>query len=757
MRLLSLIAALLAVAAPAAARADDASAPATAAALFVELVVNGQAGGALVRLAREGGRLLVDAAELRAAGVVVRGADAVDVTRLAGARATYDAPGQRLLLDLPPALLPTRRVTAPADAPTSPVVDAGALLNYDLYLQAADGRVSASLWTEQRAFGRFGSLSNAGVIRTGHMGRGGYLRYDTRYRLVDEGRALELTAGDLITRALPWSTAVRIGGVQVSRDFAVRPDLVTSPLPSFAGEAAVPTGVDLFINGYRQNRAQVAPGRFVLESVPVVNGAGEARIVTTDAVGRQIATVIPFYVAPELLRPGLTDFSVELGALRRDYGLRSFGYARAVASASARRGVTARLTLSGHAEAARGMWGAGAGAAWSPGLWGALSGSAAASRARGRTGTQLNAGYTYAGRGFSFGAEHMERSRGFDDLGGFDLGRFTGSARSDRASLSVLLPGLGSVGAGYVASRSRDGERARLASASWSAPVGRRASAFGALDYDVDRRAVSAQLRLVAALGGGVASAGIARSPGGGARLQASLARTTPTDGGFGYGVDGAYGARGPFLGQATATWRARAVQLEAGAAARGGARSVWGSAAGSVAVLDGRAYLANALPGAFAIVATGMSRVPVYYENQRMGLTDGGGRLFVPTVAAHHPGRFAIDPVGLPLGQVAERTEARVTLRAGTGAVIRLPVAVRRSATARIVDAAGAPLAPGTPAILTGGRAAVVGWDGVIVIGDATGAVEIAARTAAGRCAARVDVPGGPGFLPDLGVVTCR
>lgn len=69
-------------------------------------------------------------------------------------------------------------------------------------------------------------------------------------------------AGDLVSGALPWSNAVRLGGVQLSRDFAVRPDLVTYPLPQFAGEAAVPSSVDLFINGYKSSSADLQPGPY---------------------------------------------------------------------------------------------------------------------------------------------------------------------------------------------------------------------------------------------------------------------------------------------------------------------------------------------------------------------------------------------------------------------------------------------------------------------------------------------------------------
>ncbi|GGB28492.1 fimbriae protein [Sphingomonas metalli] len=769
MRLFLLLAALIGWATPvAAAPAEGVPPPAAVAAgpaqLFVELVVNGQANGALAGLVIDRDALLVEATALHGAGIATPAATGtIDVAHMTGLRATYDAPEQRLLLDVDPALLPLRRISAPAGQAMAPTIDTGFVLNYDLFAQAARGVRSIALSTEQRVFGRFGTVSNTGVLTAGGpRARRGYVRLETRYRRVDEDRALELNAGDLITRVLPWNGAVRIGGAELSRNFALRPDLITVPLPSFAGEAAVPTGVDLFIDGYRQSRAEVAPGRFVLDSVPVVNGAGEARIVTTDAVGRQIATVIPFYVAPELLRPGLTDFSTAAGFLRRGFGLRSFDYARAVATASARHGLTRHLTLSGHAEGTRGLANGGVGAAWSPGLWGALNGALSVSRAAGRTGRQLTLGYSFTSRRLSLGAEHVERSAGYRDIAGFDLARFAGSRRSDRVSASLPVSGFGSVGIGYVSTRAGDGLRARLASASASVPIGRAASAFAAVDYDFGRHAVSAQLRLVLPFGRtGVASAGLVRAPDGSGRMQASVARTPRPAGGIGYAADLAADTRGEVLGQASASWRTERMQVEVGGATNGGARSGWAGVTGSVAMLDGHVFAARALPGAFAVVQTGMARVPVYYENQAMGQTDRGGRLFVPNVVAYQPARFAIDPIDLPLGTVADRTETRAAIRAGTGGIVRLPVAVRRSVTARIVDRAGVPLPPGTLARLDGdgaSRSAPIGWDGILLIEALTGRVTVSARTAdGGACRATMAIAAAGAPMADLGAVPCR
>ena len=53
--------------------------------------------------------------------------------------------------------------------------------------------------------------------------------------------------------------------------------------------------------------------------MPYINGAGQATVITTDALGRRVNTTVPFYVASNLLQTGMSDFSVSTGLLRRNY------------------------------------------------------------------------------------------------------------------------------------------------------------------------------------------------------------------------------------------------------------------------------------------------------------------------------------------------------------------------------------------------------------------------------------------------------
>src|SRR5262249_15236017 len=156
--------------------------------------------------------------------------------------------------------------------------------------------------------------------------------------------------GDVTTGSLPWTTAVRLGGITIAKNFRMRPDLVTYPLPEFAGQAAVPTTVDLLINGQPRLSSDVAPGPYAIDVMPFVNGAGSATLITTDALGRQISTTLPFYVATSLLQQGLVDYSASAGLLRSQFGQQSFGYGAPAASGTLRYGFSNSITFEGHGE-----------------------------------------------------------------------------------------------------------------------------------------------------------------------------------------------------------------------------------------------------------------------------------------------------------------------------------------------------------------------------------------------------------------------
>ena len=92
---------------------------------------------------------------------------------------------------------------------------------------------------------------------------------------------------------------------------------MTFPVPAFLGQAALPSTIDLYVDGLRQYSSQAPAGPFQLDSMPIVNGAGNAQVVVTDALGRQQTYDFSFYTSNQLLRAGLSDWSLDSASCAR--------------------------------------------------------------------------------------------------------------------------------------------------------------------------------------------------------------------------------------------------------------------------------------------------------------------------------------------------------------------------------------------------------------------------------------------------------
>ncbi|MGE0973418.1 fimbria/pilus outer membrane usher protein (plasmid) [Klebsiella sp. WOUb02] len=281
----------------------------------------------------------------------------IDVNELPQVRTEYDSVHQQLKLTVPTNWLPVQDITNDSMLNhVQAVSNPGMLFNYDAYyLKSYGGGQTLSVLLEPRLFSSYGYLTSTGTwqrkITYNDGSDDGYLRYDTYWRYSDEDHLISYQLGDFISDSLTWSNSVRMGGIRISRNFSIRPDLVTYPLLQYSGTTTVPSSVDLFINGYKASSSNLNPGPYTLTNVPYINGSGEATVVTTDALGRQVVTTIPFYVANSLLREGFSDFDASFGALRTNYGTKNADYSHGASSLIYRYGLTHSLTISGHTEA----------------------------------------------------------------------------------------------------------------------------------------------------------------------------------------------------------------------------------------------------------------------------------------------------------------------------------------------------------------------------------------------------------------------
>jgi outer membrane usher protein len=706
--------------------------------LYLELILNGKSSGEVIPVKYAQGRFYLPRGTLQGLGLKTPGEAQEIIAVDSVVEVTYDSNAQQLLLTAPADQLPTQYIQGQNQGKQlAAVSDPGILINYDAYAsrpQQQEGRYLA-LTSELRGFGRFGILSNTGIYkhRLGgqrNTSQEGYLRYDTQWRYSDEARMLTYQVGDLITGSLPWSSSVRLGGIQLARNFTLRPDLVTYPLPQFAGQAAVPSAVDLFINSYKTRTTQVNPGPFTMETVPFINGAGQATVVVTDAQGKTVSTTLPFYVASKLLKKGLVDYSASIGALRRDYGIQSFSYKDAAASGLIRYGVFDFLTVEGQAEGAQGLSVAGAGVGAKLGILGvlniatrqsnanapALSGAAFTQAGQSERGEQNVFGYSYSGNYISVSAQRMLNSAGFVDLGGYRTSSRP-NRRSDVFSTSVNLGYAGSVGTGYFLTQAMDNSRARLVNISYSNSLWKNINLYAAMNRAIGTKGYNAQLQITIPFNDlGSVSASVNQNAARQRSQQLNYNRSIPSDGGFGWNL--AYGHAEKNYQQASLAWRNRHFQVQGGAYGITDNRTAWGEVNGSVVMMNGEMYAANQVNDAFVLVSTDYPKVPVYYENQLIGAADKDGYVLVPSVGSHYPGQFAIDTLQLPANVRIPKVEQQLAVRERSGALLRLPVQKVYAASMILQDVLDQPLPRGSLVRLQGSNyQTYVGWNGWVYV----------------------------------------
>lgn len=702
--------------------------------LYLEVFINGsRTSSGLVQVQQTGLRFRIESELLRRMNV--RNAqpegEQVSLDTLPGVTTEYDSLGQRLFIDVPPEWLPTQHLQGQAREQPTVEDGTGYLLNYDLYTANTQSTSSASLWSEARYFGALGIVSSTGIYRRGTGGgsanspsmsglSSGFVRYDTQWTRTRPDEVTQTVYGDHVTGALPWSNAVRLGGVQWSRNFGVRPDLVTYPLPAFAGQAAVPSAVDVFINGFRAANYTAAPGPFTLGGLPSVTGAGTASVVTTDAQGRQVTTSIPFYVSPALLRPGWTDYSLSIGALRRAFGVRSFAYGEPLASGVYRQGLTDAFTAEAQAQWGKDLRVAGVGGLARLAQWGVASvsgtyGQNARAGPGGGAGWQVSAGYQYQAPTAGISLQQTQRTRGYADASTYAGDGFILPRRTRQLDLYLRL-GRGTANAGWLDQSQPSGQRNRLAYAGYSVSVGPQSFLALTAGRGVETGDTQLRLQFTYMLGERTNLQMAAARYGQGMHWQVNAQRNTPTDGGVGWSLGRDFGAGSARSSQASAQYRSDLATVQAGIYGTSGQLTRFAGATGSLGLMDGYAFASNRISDGFALVSTqGVPDVPIDFNHQRIGTTNSQGYLLVTDVPAYFKNRYAIDPLTLPADVHTPVLERQVMVSRGKGALVQLPVMRIRTATITLVDTDNAPLPPGTSLLHEQGNVpTVVGWDGV-------------------------------------------
>lgn len=698
--------------------------------MFAQVWVNEVDTGLVVAFARRGNDLSATGDDLRAVGLgIAAGSAPVPLRTIAGLSYRIDEATQTVRMSVATAGMRNADI-APSKVRADDVQPVwGGLLNYSIY---GDDTGTGGVTGELRLFGPAGTLSSGMLVRR-QSGRQGLTvqRLETRYVFEDPGAARRLTVGDFIGSDGSAEGAIRGGGIQLTTDFTLQPDLVTAPMPRLSGGNGVPSTIDLYVDGVHRLTENVQAGRFAMSSLPMVDGAGRISLLVRDVLGHESVQQLSFYGSRQLLRTGLTASSVQVGLLRTQAFAAGDHYGAAFASSTIRRGLSDRLTGEARLAVAGEVQVAGAGMTGKIGEVAIVSLTGDLSRSANAEGGQASLAIRRDDRHVSVFAIAQKTFGRFETLANPGLS-MRGWKLQAGASWQARAFGSLSLSATLLAS---DYSRSRILAASWARPVGRRLSAFvNVVQTRVGRSELLISAGLTMSLSPRSSASLQTSSDRRGASGALSWSRSGDVDGGVDMraGISSA-GGQSRLLGGAT--MRGSSGQIGADVQLNQHGVATRAFASGAAVWLGGRPILTANVGQSFAVVQTGQPGVDVTLENRPAGRTGRDGSLLLPNLPANAPARIALDYDGVDLDHEAARVDMVARTHGSGGAIVAMPIRLVKAATIHIVKPDGTPMPMGAVVRRPEGREDVVGYDGIAYLTDIEDVVSADIRDGASHC----------------------
>lgn len=639
----------------------------------------------------------------------------------------------------------------------------GGFLNYDLIAARMPGTGaemtnSISGQLEVGTFNRWG-VGTTTLVRPVAVTDASLIRLDTTWTYDRPDQLASLRFGDSISGTSSWSGAVHFGGLQWSTDFSTQPGFLTTPLAGFRGEAVLPSTIDLYVNDALRLQTSVPPGPFSIHNLPVISGQGAAQIEVRDVLGQQQLITVPYYASPNLLRPGLSSFSYEVGAARDNYGLSSNAYGRSLAVGTERYGFSDTFTGEVHAEVLPAQQTVGLGGVWLAHGLAVLSASIATSHSSRGDAPLLQLGVDRESHTFSFGASARFAGEGYVQLG--MLPAELAPVRIMRGYFSFPTPARGSVSVNYIQEDYRDQAPAHLLSTQASWPLSHNGflslTAMKPLRGGISGSGATVGINLIFSLGERRSVSSSASRQNGSDQEQVQMQQNLPAGRGLGYRV--AVGAGAADSWDATLNYQTDFGTYNLRSARDDNQTGYSAEAEGGVALLDDDFFLSRRINQSFAVVRVGdYPNVRVYADNQEVAVTDSGGEALVPRIRAYERNPVSIEQADLPLDTELGALEQNAIPNRRSGVLVNFDVKPSQGAVLVLVREDGTPVPAGAVARFAGSAGEFpVGMRGETYVTGLSKSTPVRVTWPSLECEAMVEFVPSPDPLPTLGPITCR
>jgi len=647
--------------------------------------------------------------------VLYRGQRWYPLHSVPGFKAQFDFSSQALALLFSPAAFAATRlgseiINRPALSPIEPAL----FVNLDASFTSTSLRAAPSL-QELGMLTEVGFSSRWGVFSSSYLGQNlsnstptaprSWRRLETSYNLDLPAQNLSLRLGDSSTRSGLWGSSVYFGGIQLSRNFGLTPGFISQPIPSLSGTASAPSTIELYINDALRQVSNVPTGPFAIDNFPLITGGGNARIVVKDVLGRETVVVQPFFTHADLLEQGLSDWSIEAGAVRRNLGGTNAEYGKHFASGMLRYGMSRNFTLESRAEFSSSMQNAGIGASYTL-PWETL-GQAAVVLSRDKN---LGSGHYWMlnmqrdNLQHAFALQLSAASRNYRHIG-LDLNTLPNRSEfsahysyraNSRNSLGLALARISTYDRGTLSSYS----------ANYSLRLGQNSTlTFTATRVTGSSSGTSLGLSLTVPLDGQLVwASSLTRKPDQ-TEGYTSISKGLRTETGLGWralsGIrEGAGYAEGGLYYQGSKAL------LTADVSAAAAQKTIRLGAQSAIVFMDGRLFASRRIQDSFALVeVAGYPNVGVGFQGSTLTRTNSEGVALLSRLLAYQNNSIRLNPSELPINAELDTIEQIAVPAARSGVKVVFPVRSGRGALVRIVLDDGEPAPAGAQIELIGDK----------------------------------------------------
>lgn len=653
----------------------------------------------------------------------------------------YDAPNQNLFINTASGNLSSYNLSANSQGvdtagELSPAINA-MVINYTAFNSTTNtnGMVSGGLNLLYTT--GLGSLYSNSLYNFSYKGSNDnkpIVRLDSGWQYIDNEKVRSYLFGDYVSNTTEWSNSLRLTGIQISSAYSKRPDVITAALPQFSGSAALPSSLDLYVDQQKVYSTNVPSGPFDIKSLPYVNGS-DVSLVTTDTNGRQVRTEAKYYFSPNILQRGLSEYSLDIGIPRYDFGRASNHYDNDVvfSAGSLRYGLTDRLTASTHIEnSSDGLNNAGLGIAKSFWGMGVINADIAGSQYKNSMGGLTLVGIeSRLSPKLTANASYQRTYQDYYDLARVSQKRYQASTTMEsnintvspyastiaRGGLNYRLFSQLNISTNYNSIVYRN-DTYRTVSLNLSGNITSTNSFYLTLNKNLrDSHDVSAFLTYQYQPRNDINLTSNYSNNAGTSSLRQQFDKlSTSSQNSLNYG--GYYQTakqEDSFGGYASVNTRYNSLTLDFARAAQNYQAN--GSATGSVVLAENSLFFAQRIDNAFTIIKNAGPGSHIINGGVDLGATNSQGALLVSGITPYVKNNFYIDPTHLPLDWQPVSTSKSVTTSYNQGTLVDFKVRKVMSALVKIVDGQHQPIAPGYQVQLNQESPTVVGYDSEVYL----------------------------------------